>query len=590
MINRMKAHPIASIVFALLFLFFLASGTTADHPSSVLVDFGVIYLALLGGYLLLAWIVGTLRRRGSTNRLSPSRPLSTGAPPPAVVPAPKPTVAACPASGGPLRRTRRAIVVGLVVGLVGHLILGVCLLGVLGLGGASDRAVVVVGASWLVVLVTTLALAVGAWLRPPQRGWVRATVVLTTGLLPFAWIGGLLVTVIVISGTSSSAGGTPPCAATGASTPRAAIEPVAKVAPVMFRGDAARTGVMPGPGPGRRPVIRWAAQVGYSANGPMDSSPTVAGGVVYVAGNATLCALDTATGARRWRFTLGDVTNSSPAVADGLVYIGSNNHFLYAIDAQTGQLRWRFRTGDRVRSSPAVADGVVYVGSWDHFLYAIDAQTGQQRWRFRTGDTIDPSPAVAGGLVYIGSWDGNLYAVDGSTGQERWRFAAGRLVFATSVVVGGTVYVISRGAIGQPNVFALDAQTGQLRWAFAAGANGGWSSPAVDGGMAYVASDNTLFALDVQTGQLRWSDGIPGVIYSSPAVVKGAVYIGTMISLGNAHHRGVLYARGPAMGPEATGWNLTLGESANSSPAVVDGIIYIVGDDRLYAISGDPTR
>lgn len=78
-------------------------------------------------------------------------------------------------------------------------------------------------------------------------------------------------------------------------------------------------------------------------------------------------------GTLRWLFPTGDEVNSSPTVANGVVYVGSDDHNLYAVDASTDIERWRFPTRGFVRSTSTVANGVVYVGSFDYNLYAVDA-------------------------------------------------------------------------------------------------------------------------------------------------------------------------------------------------------------------------
>jgi hypothetical protein len=113
----------------------------------------------------------------------------------------------------------------------------------------------------------------------------------------------------------------------------------------MFRGNPARTGEMPGPGP--------------------DDS----GGIAEI-----------------WRAKIGNQSTSSPAVVDGVVYVGSDDGNLFAVDAVDGTERWVFATGEWIESSPAVVDGVVYVGSGDKNLYALNAADGTERWRFATGD------------------------------------------------------------------------------------------------------------------------------------------------------------------------------------------------------------
>ncbi|MGI8475707.1 MAG: PQQ-binding-like beta-propeller repeat protein [Thermomicrobiales bacterium] len=96
----------------------------------------------------------------------------------------------------------------------------------------------------------------------------------------------------------------------------------------MFRGNPARTGEMPGPGPSGSPVAIW-------------------------------------------RFAAGGSVASSPAVVGGTVYVGSVDHNLYAVDAVSGAERWRFAADGGVFSSPAVVGGAVYIGSRDGYLYAI---------------------------------------------------------------------------------------------------------------------------------------------------------------------------------------------------------------------------
>jgi outer membrane protein assembly factor BamB len=62
-------------------------------------------------------------------------------------------------------------------------------------------------------------------------------------------------------------------------------------------------------------------------------SPAVAGGLVCLGGgrDGTLYALDAQTGQAEWQFKTGGPIQSSPAIADGLVYVGSDDTSLYAL-------------------------------------------------------------------------------------------------------------------------------------------------------------------------------------------------------------------------------------------------------------------
>jgi outer membrane protein assembly factor BamB len=43
---------------------------------------------------------------------------------------------------------------------------------------------------------------------------------------------------------------------------------------------------------------------------------------------------------RAWTYTTGDAIESSPVVAGAVVYIGSQDHHIYALDASTGEKLW----------------------------------------------------------------------------------------------------------------------------------------------------------------------------------------------------------------------------------------------------------
>ena len=65
---------------------------------------------------------------------------------------------------------------------------------------------------------------------------------------------------------------------------------------------------------------------------------------------------------------------SSPTVAGGIVYVGSEDGKLYIFDAtcrQACRSLWSYTTGDTIQSSPAIAGGIVYIVSMDRKLYAF---------------------------------------------------------------------------------------------------------------------------------------------------------------------------------------------------------------------------
>ena len=91
------------------------------------------------------------------------------------------------------------------------------------------------------------------------------------------------------------------------------------------------------------------------------------GGKVY--------ALNAKDGGYIWSYATGSEIDSSPTLAAGLVYVGSHDGKVYALDAMTGAYIWSYSTGEMVVSSPAIANNIVYIGSYNHILYAFGSSS-----------------------------------------------------------------------------------------------------------------------------------------------------------------------------------------------------------------------
>jgi len=279
----------------------------------------------------------------------------------------------------------------------------------------------------------------------------------------------------------------------------------------------------------------------FKTAGEVSSSPAVADDIVYfLGGDDAFYALELKTGQQQWKYQAGrdlpfeamkgdprtwDYFSSSPTVTNDRAFFGSGDGNLYALNRKTGKLTWKFRTEGRIRSSPAVDGGVVFVGSFDRQFYAIDSQTGNLKWRIQVGGPIQSSPAVGDGLVYFGARDGFLHAVDSQTGQEVWKADhQGSWVVTSPAVAQGMVFA---GSSDGEFVQALDARTGVEQWRFKTGGNV-FSSPAVVGEALYFGAFNVrLYALDIQHGKLQAVNVAESAINSSPVLVDGVLYVGS---------------------------------------------------------------
>lgn len=296
-----------------------------------------------------------------------------------------------------------------------------------------------------------------------------------------------------------------------------------------------------------------------------------------------------------WSLTLAG-TYSSPTVAGGMIYIGAGDGKLYAFDAtcrSNCHPLWDFATGNSIDSSAAVANGMVYIGSGDGSLYALDATCRhdcQALWSYQIGKKIDSSPTVANGMVYIGSSDGAFSAFDASCRhacQPLWSFPTGGSVNSSAAVAGGMVYITSQ----DDNLYAFDAscrQKCQPLWSFplllGKVSGGGFdSSPAVANGMVYVGSwDGTFSAFDASCRyacQPLWSFLTGSLIEASPAVAYGIVYIASF------DHKVYAFDASCRSGCQPL-WTFTTGDVIGSSPVVANGVLYVNSwDGNLYAFN-----
>lgn len=374
--------------------------------------------------------------------------------------------------------------------------------------------------------------------------------------------------------------------------PRTAAQ--APDSPVMFRQDAAHSGVSSAGLFAGQGGVRWRVMTG----GAVRSSPAVTATQVFVGSDdGFLYAIDRRAGTISWKFQAGGPVAASPAVAGGLVVAATLPGRIFAVEETTGTLRWSVATGaalppntapaggwDVLASSPVVVGQTVVIGAPDGAVRALDLTTGRVLWKVQTGGKVRSSPAAHGGAVMVGSWDGRVYALDLKSGSTRWVHrtigdtidskAAGydrRALQSSPAIAGGMVFIGSRDG----GLYGLDAATGERRWRVSH--RGSWvvASPAVKDGRVYVGSSDGHFiqAVDAATGRELWRLQTEANVLSSPLLAGGLLVVGT--------HRadapwGDLLAIDPADG--TVRWRLRLDETALSSPTACDGELYLGTD------------
>jgi len=367
-------------------------------------------------------------------------------------------------------------------------------------------------------------------------------------------------------------------AASNAATAPRTTDPGESVA--TYRGDAARTGSMPGPGPSGTPAVAWT----FKAGAPIGSSPAVVDGIVYLLGNdGVVHALTLGTGAEHWQAELGADASGSPLVAAGLVIVGDSKGIVHALAATDGKPRWTLSTDGPIGGAAAADGDVAIVATKTGTAYAIDVPSGATRWTAALGGSVGSSVAIADGTVYVGAGP-NLVALSLGDGKIRWKrevskvgrvgtpTAAGEIVYASTGLDGG-----DRAVYG---VVALDATTGMQRWRFVSPTQAVVYTPAVVDGRAYiVGEDRRVTALDAAKGTVIWATATEQVDEAVPAVADGLVFV--------AGNGGALNALDSSTG--AIRWTVAY-RGVPYGPTVVGGYVLVGTDLGLLVAIGGPMK
>ncbi len=214
-----------------------------------------------------------------------------------------------------------------------------------------------------------------------------------------------------------------------------------------------------------------------------------------------------------WKYKTGGPIQASPVVANGTVYVASTDHRLYALDAKQWGIKWKsFKAGGIIRYAPAVWNNRVYFSARDNHVYALNAETGEWLWEFRSDTWMDSPPVLSKGRLYIGAYTKKIYVINATTGELESQLQ-GR------VYIDGIEYVCSQGQLRpiapQHNVNAWRELTPLT-----------YSYPATANGVVYIgARDNQIHALDVESRQEIWSYPTKGFVDAAPAISDGVLYV-----------------------------------------------------------------
>ncbi len=256
--------------------------------------------------------------------------------------------------------------------------------------------------------------------------------------------------------------------------------------------------------------------------------------------------------------------------------------------------------GSRGWAPPVRSENLLLVSAEKGRLPAIDVQTRALRWTFPDDWRIEDgkarklrgiyaAPIVIGDVIYLADYNGFVYRFRPSEAKPNSP-DAGQLE-ATSKRVGSPLFGLTHDRAR--NVLYATAKDGgvyeiagpgeELRVALVTQTKGEiWSSPALHRSSLYVGTmEGRLVALEAATGRASWSFDAGAALSASPVIEQGAVLVGGF--------NGRLHALAAGDGSER--WSFKAGNWIWSTP-VIDGDRAYVSDfdGRLYALDVAPGR
>lgn len=271
-----------------------------------------------------------------------------------------------------------------------------------------------------------------------------------------------------------------------------------------------------------------------------------------------------------WSTVTDAPITSAPAVVDGVVYTGTKDGTVVAITRADGTTTWRRSVGGGESVEVAPHGQRVYV-TVEGRLQALDIGSGAARWSVTVETDGLNRPVIDEGRVFVTGVNGRVGSFDSRTGNERW---VEQLALGPDTMLGPGLTVTEGHVVGQvilkgAGLVALDARTGTKRWGRTL--PGVSKHPAAVGGRLYVGTDRAVHAIEVTDGTSQWrtplllTDDRPPTFWTSPSVVDGTVYFGTV--------HGTIHALDGATGQES--WRTYVPGEVTSVPAVVDGTVYV---------------
>lgn len=249
------------------------------------------------------------------------------------------------------------------------------------------------------------------------------------------------------------------------------------------------------------------------------AQPVVADGRLFIGGmNGVMYARNASTGAPLWSYAANSPIRHSAGVLNNTVVFGTQSGYTYALDTATGALRWKVYTGPS-STAPLIDESRawVYLASENGKLTALRLSDGAQQWQRDLGAPIltSPSLSVDGQTVFVGTEDIRAVALNAATGAVSWtsQLQGQSLADRYPVVTADTVFYRSQPIYHFHILLHEGDEVLDRAGALLADWAADWAKvrPQIVNYLTTEPTKQTFFALNSSNGNLR---GVAPVLYT----------------------------------------------------------------------------
>lgn len=191
------------------------------------------------------------------------------------------------------------------------------------------------------------------------------------------------------------------------------------------------------------------------------SNFTIDGTTLYATTGGKVLALDVATGASKWEYTLPtrERIHSNIAIGNGNIYFVTDNQIdmyrkMYSINASTAQVQWTTTNVDYYSQKINYVDGKLYVKTYDKMV-AFDALKGTSIWNFTVSANFDFEMNAT--TIFAKTANNEVAAYDRLTKAQLWKTKVGSSSRGPMMVTSSHIIVNGDNAIKW-----LNNKTGQI--------------------------------------------------------------------------------------------------------------------------------